>query len=445
MQHRSDPELFVIPLAPSDYLIYAPLRRAALVGNAELLRFLRNDTSAEDVQPAIFTALRACGMVDGPPVEPPATPRAGPPRPLVATLLLTSACNLRCCYCYASSGDAPAAFMSFESARRAIDFVAANALAAHAPSFEVSYHGAGEPTQHWPLLVKSHLYARRVAESAGLRLRASLTTNGVFDAARCAWIAAHLNSATVSFDGLPEIQNAGRPTASGAASAAAVLTTLRAFDQANFRYSIRMTVTAETIPGLPQSVAYICRRFRPQAIQVEPVYQMGRGREAAGAETAAFLSAFRAARRTSPKAARLLRFSGARAGTLTNRFCGVANGNFCVAPSGAVSACHEVASETQPFAATFFYARPSAASAGYEFDECVYSNLRAQTVDHLDRCRDCFAKWNCAGDCYHKSLHAGPTRCEIIRELTKDQLLENIATSGGIYWKRPGPDGQLVK
>ena len=132
-----------------------------------------------------------------------------------------------------------------------------------------------------------------------------------------------------------------------------------------------------------------------------------------------------------------LRFSGARAGTLTNRFCGVANGNFCVAPSGAVSACHEVADERQPFAARFFYARPSAAGPAYDFDEPVYSALRAQTVDHLDRCRDCFAKWNCAGDCYHKSLHAGPTRCEIIRELTKDQLLENIASSGGIFWKHP--------
>jgi uncharacterized protein len=438
-------DLFVIPLSASEYLVYAPLRRAALAGNAELVRFVRGETPGGDVAPAVLGALRASGILDDGPVAPPVTKPAGPARPLAATLLLTSACNLRCRYCYASSGDAPAAFMSFDTARRAIDFVAGNARAAHATTFEVSYHGAGEPTQHWPLLVKSHLYARSVAESAGLQLRASLTTNGVFDAARGAWIASHLSSATVSFDGLPEIQNAARPTANGGASAAAVLATLRAFDQSAFRHSIRMTVTAETISELPRSVAYLCRRFRPQAIQVEPVYQMGRGREATGAENVAFVGAFRAARRTSPKAARLLRFSGARAGTLTNRFCGVANDNFCVAPSGAVSACHEVADEGQPFAERFFYARPSAGAAGYDFDERIRSALRTQTVEHLDRCRDCFAKWNCAGDCRHKALHAGATRCEIIRELTKDQILEQIASSGGVYWRRPVTDGQLVK
>jgi uncharacterized protein len=260
---------------------------------------------------------------------------------------------------------------------------------------------------------------------------------------QCAWIASHLDSATVSFDGLPEVQDAGRPRASGGGSSAAVLATLRAFDGAGFRYSIRMTATAESVPLLPQSVAFVCRRFRPQAIQVEPVYRMGRGRDAASAETAAFIEAYRAARGASPKAARLMRFSGARVGTPTNRFCGVAHDNFCVSPAGNVSACHEVADERQPWADRFFYARPSAADSGYDFDERVYTRLRAQTVERLEYCRDCFAKWNCAGDCYHKSLHAGSAefagagRCEIVRELTKDQILENIAAGGGVFWKHP--------
>jgi uncharacterized protein len=220
-----------------------------------------------------------------------------------------------------------------------------------------------------------------------------------------------------------------------------VLATLRAFDAAGFRYSIRMTATGESLPLLPQSVAFLCARFRPRAIQVEPVYHFGRGKDEASAESAAFIEAFRAARRTSTKAARLLRFSGARVGTLTNRFCGVANDNFCVSPAGNVSACHEVAGEHQPWAERFFYGRPAGAESGFDFDERVYTNLRAQTVEHHEMCQDCFAKWNCAGDCYHKSLHVNPVefsgagRCEITRELMKDQLLENISASGGVFWK----------
>lgn len=435
------PELFVIPLGASDFLIYAPLRRAALVGNAALVRFLKDGGAGEDIAPTVLEFLRRSGILGGPPCDPPATRLSGPPRPLTATLLLTNACNLRCRYCYAASGDSPAAFMQPETAHRAIDFVAGNAVALHSSYFDVAYHGAGEPSRHWTLLQESRLYAQQVADAKGLEVRSSLTTNGVLDPSQQAWIVSHLNSATVSYDGLPDVQDAGRPRAGGGGSSAAVLATLRAFDRAGFRYSIRMTATAESVPLLPQSVAFLCRRFRPRGIQVEPIYQMGRGRDQASAETAAFIEAYRAARRTSAKAARLMRFSGARAGTLTNRFCGVAGDNFCVSPAGNISACHEVADECQPWADRFFYGRPSSTDSGYDFDEAVYNDLRAQTVQHRDYCRDCFAKWNCAGDCFHKSLHSGSEalegagRCEITRELMKDQLLENIAASGGVFWR----------
>jgi hypothetical protein len=150
---------------------------------------------------------------------------------------------------------------------------------------------------------KRRIYARGVARSRGLELRSSLTTNGVLPAGKRAWIVAHLNSANVSFDGLPEVQDANRRFPSGRGSSDLVLATLRDFDRRGFRYSIRMTVTAESAPRLAQSVAFLCRRFQPRAIQVEPLYRMGRGRDAVNAETEVFIEAYRAARRTSGKAA----------------------------------------------------------------------------------------------------------------------------------------------
>jgi len=100
-------ELFVLPVSESDYLVYAPLRRAALIANAALVRSLRELQTGEasvDADPEIAGFLRNCGILDGDDESAPGRPWTGPPRPVTATLLLTNACNLRCRYCYAAAG-----------------------------------------------------------------------------------------------------------------------------------------------------------------------------------------------------------------------------------------------------------------------------------------------------------------------------------------------------
>ncbi len=82
------------------------------------------------------------------------------------------------------------------------------------------------------------------------------------------------------------------------------------------------------------------------------------------------------------------------------------------------------------------------AAGSFEFSLPILDNLRTQTVDQRQYCSGCFAKWTCGGDCFHKSLDAtgseefqGTERCHIIRELTKDQILQRIAESGGVIWQ----------
>lgn len=132
-------------------------------------------------------------------------------------------------------------------------------------------------------------------------------------------------------------------------------------------------------------------------------------------------------------------FSGARVGILTNHFCGVSQDTFALSPDGNASACYEAFSEDSPLAGTFFYGTPTV--DGYRFDRTVLDHLRQQAVQHRSYCDGCFAKWTCAGDCYHKAVagtgstdFAGTERCHIIRELTKDQLLARIEAAGGLFW-----------
>lgn len=442
-------EVFSIPIQDSKYIVYAPVRRSAFVANArvvEVISQLRGGAfdAAADPDGSLMELLRALEMVDAGPESPPSFACAGDPRPVSVTLFLTTACNLRCTYCYASAGNGAPKFMALETARRGIDFVAANAAARHAPRMEVGFHGGGEPTLNWPVLTASFDYAREKAAELEIQLRSSMATNGVLSDDQADWIVAHLGGVNVSCDGLPAVHDKCRLTASGKGSSSRVTHTLRRFDAAKFSYGLRLTVTAEHIPALADSVEYLCSEFRPGYIQIEPVYTLGRGAAAPPAESDQFIEAYRAAAERAAAHGRTVQFSGARAGSLTNHFCCVSKDNFCLSADGNVTACFEAFSEDSPYARVFFYGRPAAEGGGYAFDRPVLDHLRNQAVEKREHCRSCFAKWSCGGDCYYKWMAAtgggefnGSTRCHVIRELTKDQILEKIAVAGGVFWHEP--------
>ncbi len=144
-------EIFTVPLEPGRFLVYAPLRQAAFVANSHLVNFLaalqdgRFDAEA-DPDGALVEFLRRLEIVDGGPETLPITSFEGVPEATSVTLFLTTACNLRCTYCYASAGDTPVKSMPLDVARRGIDFVAANAVRKQVPAFEINYHGGGEPS-----------------------------------------------------------------------------------------------------------------------------------------------------------------------------------------------------------------------------------------------------------------------------------------------------------
>jgi uncharacterized protein len=438
-------ELFTIPLDGA-YLVYAPLRRAAFVANAATVNRIADmsdpatDFSDPETQ-ALLEFLGRLEIVNAGPEPSPVIRFSGPPKPTVVTLFLTTSCNLRCTYCYASAGDTPRHVMPLEVAQRGIDFVIANAVELGRPEIEIAYHGGGEPTLNWETLTGSYAYAREQCDQRQLALRAAMASNGVLARHKVDWIIEHLDGVSLSFDGLPEVNDTHRLTLAGGSSSQDVLATLARFDQARFNYAVRMTVTHDQIPRMAESVEFLVTRFSPRRIQIEPAYQLGRWQDAPTAETQAFIDGFRAAQEVARRHGQEIHFSAARAGLLSNHFCGVTQDSFALTAEGNVSACYEIFLERLPRAERFIYGAVDKQQGGFEFNLPVLNQLRDQTVDRHGFCCGCFAKWSCGGDCYHKSLavngdgeFAGSDRCHIIRELTKDQILDSIQAAGGLFW-----------
>ena len=450
-------ELFVVPLETGRHLVYEPLRQAAFVANATTINLIarlkdNQPINDDDETKALLDFLRRMEIVDGGAEPRPITTYSGTPRPTSVSLFLTTACNLRCTYCYAAAGDTPKRVMRPEVAIRGIDYVIANAVALGVPSIEVNYHGGGEPSVNWRTLTESFSHARRCCDEHGLRLEASMATNGFMSDSRIDWVVANLSGVSLSFDGIPEAHDAHRLTVAGQGSSDKVIHTLRRFDAAGFNYGIRVTVTRDNIPHMEQSIRFVCENFLPRRIQVEPAYQLGRWREAPSAETEAFIAGFRAAQAAARQAGQEIYFSAARVGLLSNHFCGVTQDSFCLTANGEVSGCYETFIPENEFSSTFFYGREDKQSGGYTFNLPVLQNLRNQSVENRPFCQGCFAKWTCGGDCHHKALavngsgeFAGTDRCHIIRELTTDQVLQNISASGGLFWHQPLQESMQAK
>ena len=87
-------------------------------------------------------------------------------------------CNLNCSYCFASQGRyaGERAVMSFETGKRALDFLVENSGTRR--NLEVDFFG-GEPLMNFDVVKQLVAYARSIEKEKGKNFRFTLTTNGM--------------------------------------------------------------------------------------------------------------------------------------------------------------------------------------------------------------------------------------------------------------------------
>ena len=439
-----DPEAYLVPAEDGNRLLYAPLLGVALLVDPRAARWLEGAQSplgaaAEPGDLDLAQPLARLGLMGRAPALPRvAAPRVAPPfEPVNLTLFLTSACNLRCAYCYSSGGDSPQT-MPEQLALDAVALVAGNASRTSRKVAALHFHGGGEPTLARELMRGVIEKARGIARERGVTLELALGTNGVMpeDAAR--WVAATFDNVTLSIDGPSEIHDAQRPRADGGPSHEAALRTAQLFDALGFSYALRVTATDATVERMDEVVEHLTGASAARKIKVEPLFVQGRALEGGlpHPDPERFVEAFARARRRAARLGRELIYSACRPQAVTDRFCAATLGSICVTPRGELTACYEVTSLEDARAPLFFFGRHRAHDGGFDLDYQVIARLQALTVDGAAECAGCFAKWHCAGDCPAKVLAPASRasaralhrtwRCRITRGLLRDELLERL-------------------
>jgi len=438
--------VFILPTAKDDFIIYAPLADFAAIVSSGVARIIKNYILAAGDYPIPSPVALSLGNLRWLEDSASANPETGKSYaflPSMVTLFPTNRCNLDCAYCYANAGKNPQSLkMTLPVARAAIRFCVQNARRNGEKQVRLGFHGGGEPLLERDLVASCIDFARRLCDEQKLDLRLVAATNGCLSEATIDWIADTFDSLSLSCDGPDFIQNSQRPFPNGLGSWQTLSRNVAKLQHRKVQFGVRVTLTSDSIAFASDIVRFFVEQWNVYNIHIEPLYQKGRGRNGKFQPPTSekFIQAFKEAYHTSQQLGARLQYSGTRLSEIHSSFCEVDGQSFSVTPDGYATACFEVTDGAKEGAELFLYGSYDHQRDRFVFDKKKLSALRNLNLEKKEFCKDCFCRWNCAGDCPAKcpQLNVGGikghiegpgARCDINREITRFLIEENLMSS----------------
>lgn len=374
----------------------------------------RLDAAAPLGDAAVERVLEAIGVLSGPCVDD--TPLVAPPLHALS-LAVAQKCNLGCTYCYAGQGEFGGApkDMSLETALRSVQLLVDGAEPG--ARVNLAFLG-GEPLANRAVLRAATEYAVALAQPRGIGATFSITTNGtLLTEDDAAFFERHGFAVTISLDGLRDVHDRQRPFRNGAGSFDRIMERVRPFlaAQRKMQVSVRATMT----PGnnnLRESLDYFLG-LNFHSVGFSPVlHASARNQELSSRELGEFLAAMvdcgaeferrllRGERYAFTNVINALR--EIHRGTHRPYPCGAGAGYLSVSAEGDLAACHRFVGDEA--------GRMGNLSTGV--DQAAQTRWLAERhVHHQMPCRDCWARYLCAGGCHHEVIARGRPACDYIR------------------------------
>ncbi len=315
---------------------------------------------------------------------------------------LSNGCNLRCIYCYAGRGGACATYQKKESIDK---IIAAYFQYLHQlPEYHLNsicpivFSNDAEPTFSPELLRYTVSRIKEKALEHHLKPQFYMPTNGAFSDSLCNFIIDNFHGVSISFDGLERIQNKQRPFADGSPSYERVYRNARYIYSSNIKTGFNIVVTANNLNCMRETVKYFDQHFPGASISFSPVNLSGR----ALIEKAELMIDY-----TEYQSKLMECLDYAKTTTIKifdkyyrdyhhprRHYCSsTARPNWNVNLQGEIFACMESKEEGMQIG------KIDLCTGELRLDDKHIQSLRSYTVDQISKCRDCFAKYLCAGGC----------------------------------------------
>lgn len=345
-------------------------------------------------------------------------------RPIIKALCINIAhdCNLRCQYCFAGQGGYGQwrMLMSFDVARRAVDFLIAHS--GPREHCELDFFG-GEPLMNWHVVQQTIDYVHKQEKKHGKKIKMSLTTNGLLlDKEKVKYLTDNHISLILSLDGRKEMHDRMRPGVHGEGTYDEIVKNLQycVANRKGEEYYVRGTFTSYNMDFTTDVIDMIDKGF--PAVSMEPVV---------GEDTADYSIKEEDLPRVKAEYDRLAKLFIAReeegrpffffhfnmdlwkGPCLPKRLrgCGAGHEYLAVVPNGDIYPCHQ-------FVGREGYVIGNVYEGLKNFK--MMRDFRMNHVFSKQECVDCWAKFFCSGGCHanneafagdiHKPYHI---TCEI--------------------------------
>jgi uncharacterized protein len=310
-------------------------------------------------------------------------------------------CNLRCKYCFASTGDFGTGrkMMTFETGKRAIDFLIEKSE--DRENLELDFFG-GEPLMNFDTVKQIVEYARSREKECGKRFRFTITTNGLLlDDDKIDFINKEMSNVVLSIDGRKETNDNVRIRVDGSGCYDSILPKFKKLveQRGDKEYYVRGTFTKYNIDFCEDVFSLYNEGF--DQISVEPVVC---GSENPYALTEKELSEIfkeyeRLAERILENEEKgekfnffhfMLDLDQGPCAIKRLRGCGCGNEYVAVTPDGDIFPCHQFVGIDEFKMGNLYDGT---------FNQDMKSDFAAAHVYTKPECRECWAKFYCSGGC----------------------------------------------
>ena len=345
-------------------------------------------------------------------------------------------CNLRCRYCFASTGDFGTGHrmtMDVETAKKAIDWVVAKS--GKRRNIEVDFFG-GEPLMAMETVKETVRYARSLEKENDKCFRFTITTNGVLlNDENIEYINQEMSNVVLSLDGRPAVNDHMRPTINGKGSYEVIVPKFQKLvaGRGTKDYYVRGTFTRENLDFSEDVMHLASLGFRH--VSVEP---------ASGPLDDPFAIKKEDLPRVEEEYEKLARALMGRKDINFFHFnvdlaqgpcvikrlrgCGAGCEYVAITPDGDIYPCHQFVGKDEYRMGNVFDG---------SFDMNISGTFAEQNIYTRPACRDCWARFYCSGGCSASNLlvngditKSNEVACEMERKRLECAIALNAIAAG---------------